>query len=60
MTLAALNHFLPKGTKRPEMRGNLRPKSWECGEKQLVVVKAFLQDRKPQGGEGGHLTAPFP
>ena len=63
MTLTAPNHLLLKRTKRPEMRGKLKPKSWDHGEKQLAEVRAFVQGRKPWRvgvGGRGHLPAPFP
>lgn len=45
------------------MRGKLKPKSWDHGEKQLAEVRAFVQGRKPWRvgvGGRGHLPAPFP
>ena len=48
------------------MKGDLKAQSWDCGEKQLTVVRACLQGSKTQwqgrglSWDGGFISAPSP
>lgn len=54
-THAAPSCFSPKGTKRPEIRVSLKPKSWDPEENLLQRVGAILKGRS-LGCEGGAFS----